>query len=192
MWPLRCGFRPRYLTALGWNDISCVGPGKANIGALVHTTDYKTSNLLSRNIFFCKDSGELKMDFGSWRLSFSIADVLIKQTLDWSSSKAYTIILLFGLHSWWNPTGTIRECERNLAWLFILRTSLQWHIGFLEREACLEALLNDLAVRLDVCDRRSCWSFCLCTLYTYGPTWDILSIVHCLEKTSSYQKGVPS
>ena len=63
MWPLAQCLWPRYLTALGWDNISGVSSGKGNLCSLIHTTYHKTGDLLACDVFFGEDCRELQVNF---------------------------------------------------------------------------------------------------------------------------------
>ena len=94
MQPLACCFRPRYLTLLGWDDISRVGTRKGDLCALIDSAYYKTINLLACDFFFCENCGKFQVDFKTFNAKFVKSCLSLLARLSRDHTIRYILVLI--------------------------------------------------------------------------------------------------
>ena len=83
-----CGFRPSDLTGPGWNDICCVGMGRQNLISVLLFIPQTTRPVIFSLVISssARTVESFRWTSGPFMLSFSRADILIKQASDLSLS----------------------------------------------------------------------------------------------------------
>ena len=128
--PLLAGILPREYVSGRWMLIASLNPWTTNPLIFSHVT---TSS--------ARTVDNLSCTLGPFTESFFKIVSLTKQASDWSSRRAYVKTLVWGLSSWLNHTGTMREWERHSACFPDLEAATQREVASASGvvEACLFA-----------------------------------------------------